>query len=120
MKAAKLKRLDTNIVTEGRPESVMIRYKYGPWDEKYYNVFALLVARGFVNVYPSDKGDVFELTDRGRFAVEELNGGDFEEIVQRCQLVSRLFGSQSGTIIKDFIYEHFPEIVAKSLGTEIS
>jgi hypothetical protein len=119
VKAARLKQIDTNVVAEGRPESAMIRYKYGPWDDKYYNIFALLVARGFVQIYPSDKGDVFELTDRGRIAVEELNSVDFEEIVQRCQLVSKLFGTQPGTIIKEFIYENFPEIVAKSLGTEI-
>jgi hypothetical protein len=119
VKAARLKQVSTTIVAEARPESAMIRYKYGPWDEKYYNIFALLVARGFVQIYPSDKGDVFELTDRGRFAVEELSGADFEEIVQRCQLVSELFGSEPGTNIKNFIYENFPEIVAMSLGREI-
>lgn len=120
VKAAWLKGVKTEVVAETRPESAMIRYKYGPWDTKYYNIFALLVGRGFVRIYPSEKGDVFELTDRGRFAVEELNGSDFEEIVQRCQLVNELFGSESGTNIKDFIYKNFPEIVVISLGKEIN
>lgn len=118
-KAAELKGFQADITADARPESTMIRYKYGPWDPKYYNVFALLVARGLITVEPSDKGDIFELTLRGQYVVEELSGPDFNDIVERCQLVKRLFGQDTGTAIKDFIYKNFPEVVAMSLGEEI-
>jgi hypothetical protein len=101
------------------PESRMIRYKYGPWDEKYYNIFAYLIAKGMIKVKPSEKGDIFLLTDKGDVVVRELEGPEFEEIVQRCKLVKKLFGSKSGTGIKKFIYEKFPEVVGKKIGEVI-
>lgn len=119
VKAAKKEGITTNISIEGSAESPMIRYKYGPWDHKYYNVFALLVARGLAIIEPSEKGDIFQITERGKLVVEELIGPDFEEIVQRCEVVSKLFGSQKGSYIKDYIYSNFPEVVAKPLGEEI-
>jgi hypothetical protein len=118
-KAAMKEGIPTDIDPGIRAESRMIRYRYGPWDDRYYNVFALLVARGLVSIYPSKKGDVFELTERGRHALEEMEGPDFAEVVQRCKLVHALFGKKSGTQIKDYIYENFPEVVALSIGKEI-
>lgn len=119
VKAANLRGIQSTVESGARPESPMIRYKYGPWDTKYYNVFALLVGRGLISIHPSDKGDVFVLTDKGQFAIEELQGPEFEEIIERCRLVYRLFGSKSGTAIKRFIYDSFPEIVARPIGREI-
>lgn len=119
VKAANLHGIQSTMKPSARPESPMIRYKYGPWDTKYYDVFALLVARDLISIYPSDKGDVFVLTNRGQFAVDELQGPEFGEIVERCRLVRRLFGGKSGTAIKRFIYDSFPEIVARPIGWEI-
>jgi hypothetical protein len=119
VKAANLQGIQTNLQPGARPESPMIRYKYGPWDTKYYDVFALLVAKGLISIHPTDKGDEFALTDRGQFAIEELQGPEFEEIVERCRLVYRLFGGKSGTAMKKFIYDNFPEIVARPMGWEI-
>lgn len=98
------------------PESRMIRYKYGPWDNRYYNVFAYLIAKGMIEIEPSERGDIFTLTDKGSIAVEELEGPEYEEIIQRCKLVKKLFGTKSGTGIKRFIYEKFPEVVGKEVG----
>jgi len=119
VKAANMHSIQSTVRPGARPESPMIRYKYGPWDKKYYDVFALLVARDLIAVCPSDKGDVFALTDRGQLAVDELQGPEFEEIIGRCCLVYRLFGGKSGTQIKSFIYDNFPEIVARPIGWEI-
>ena len=119
VKAANLHGVPVALEPGPRPESPMIRYKYGPWDSRYYDVFALLVARDLVSVHPSDKGDVFALTDRGQFAVEELHGPEFEEIIERCRLVFRMFGRKSGTTIKNFIYDNFPEVVGRPMGWEI-
>ena len=42
------------------------------------------------------------------------------EVVERCSLVNKVFKGMSGTKIKNFIYENFPEVVAKPIGKEIS
>lgn len=101
------------------PESPMIRYKYGPWDNKYFNVFALLLAKGLVTIEASKHGDVFTLTDRGAYAAEELNTPEYEEIIDRCKAVYKRFKDMSGTQLKSFIYQNFPEIVAETIGEEI-
>ncbi|MEK6750697.1 MAG: hypothetical protein AABZ00_00415 [Chloroflexota bacterium] len=116
------KALEANatIVAPVDPESPMIRYKYGPWDNKYYDVFAFLVAKGLVSISPTKRGDEFALTDRGQEAVNELKGPDFDEIINRCELVNKRFKDFSGTQLKDYIYNNFPEIVALPLNSEIS
>lgn len=118
--AARIKKIEANIKTTVRPESRMIRYKYGPWDNNYYNIFAYIVAKGFVEIEPTkSKGDVFLLTKKGEFAAKELQGPEFEELQERCFLVHKLFGDVSGSTIKTFIYEYFTEIIDKPLGAEI-
>jgi hypothetical protein len=119
-KAMSLLGVPASIKPGPSPESPMIRYKYGPWDSKYYDIFALLIAKGLIDVYPTEKGDAFQLTERGEFAVRELDSPEFEEIVERCRVVNKIFGNRSGTWIKNFIYENFPEVVAKSIGKEIN
>lgn len=119
-KAAAIHNVSIENEVDIRPESPMIRYKYGPWDSKYYNIFALLVAKGLITILPSKNGDVFELTDRGRYAVNELETVEFDNIIERCKIVSNLFRNKTGSAIKDFIYEYFPEVTSRSLGEEIS
>jgi hypothetical protein len=118
-KAINLLNITADIKTGPRPESPMIRYKYGPWDSKYYDIFALLIAKDLISVYPTEKGDAFQLTERGEFAVKELESPEFEGIIERCRIVNKIFGNRGGTWIKNFIYENFPEVVAKSIGKEI-
>lgn len=118
--AARIKSISASIKTTARPESRMIRYKYGPWDANYYNIFAYVVAKGFIDIEPTkSKGDVFWLTNKGEFAAEELQGPEFEELKKRCLLVHKLFGDVSGNTIKAFIYKYFTEIIDQPMGAEI-
>lgn len=118
--AARIKKVQTNIKTTARPESRMIRYKYGPWDTRYYDIFAYIVAKEFIEIEPSkSKGDVFRLTEKGEFAAKELEGAEFEEIKERCVLAHKLFGELSGSTIKDFIYRYFTDVVDRPIGAEI-
>jgi hypothetical protein len=118
--AARLKNVKTTITPSIKPESRMIRYKYGPWDERYYDIFAFLVAKDLVEILPSKtKGDVFQLTKKGEAAVEALTGPEFDELTTRCQLVYKLFGKSTGSTIKRFIYRYFTDIIDKRLGEEI-
>lgn len=72
-----------------------------------------------MSIFPSNRGDVFLLTEKGEAAVEDLEGPEFNEVVERCSLVNKVFKGMSGTKIKNFIYENFPEVVAKPIGKEI-
>lgn len=120
VEAARIKGVPSTITSATRPESRMIRYKYGPWDDKYYDIFAFLVAKDFVEIRPSKtKGDVFQLTDKGEQVVQELNSPEFEAIIERCKLVWVLFGKVAGSTIKDFIYRYFTEVIDRPLGAEI-
>jgi hypothetical protein len=114
------KEVKPTIKPVARPESRMIRFKYGPWDAKYYDIFSYLIAKDFIEIEPSkSKGDIFKLTVKGRAAVEELEGSEFEDIIERCKLVYRLFGTSAGNTIKLFIYNYFTNILEKPLGAEI-
>jgi hypothetical protein len=120
IEAARIKKVHTNIRPVARPESRMIRYKYGPWDERYYDIFAYLVAKDFVEIRPrKSQGDIFQLTEKGKTAAEELEGPEFDEIVERCKLTRELFGKVAGSTIKNFIYRYFTDILDKPLGAEI-
>ncbi|HML39402.1 MAG TPA: hypothetical protein PKD23_01850 [Bellilinea sp.] len=119
-KAASIRNFEIHSKTIVRPESPMIRYRYGPWDKKYYNIFALLISKGLIEIKSSKDGDVFELTKRGNYAVSEMQGAEFAPLIERCQLISDIFGGETGSGIKKFIYENFPEIVSLKLGEEIN
>lgn len=120
VEAARIKKIETAIVAPTPPESRMIRYKYGPWDDKYYDVFAFLVAKDLVEIRPTKaKGDVFQLTDKGKQVVEELTGSEFDAIIERCKLARELFGGDAGSTIKDFIYTHFSSVIDRPLGAKI-
>ena len=115
------KPITPDIQPVARPESRMIRFKYGPWDPRYYDVFAYLVAKDFIEIRPGKKqADSFRLTDKGKEAVQELEGSEFEEIIKRCKLVYRLFGRSAGTTIKQFIYNYFTNLMNKPLGAELT
>ena len=119
-KAIEIRDADVELSGEvASPDSEMIRYRYGPWDSRYYDIFALLVAKGFVSIDPSPKGDIFQLTSRGQFVTEELDSAEFAEVIERCTAVGALFHGDNGTTIKNFVYRHFPEVTANPLWKKI-
>jgi hypothetical protein len=95
-------------------EARMIRYRFGPWDHRYYNILAALEARGLVRVSRAQSYDAFELTSAGQQAVEQLaQDRSFFSVIERCRLTSELLGDMSGTQLKDFVYRNFVEEVAR-------
>lgn len=120
LEAARIKGVQSDMAPATAPESPMIRYKYGPWDTRYYDVLALMVAKDLLEIesHPG-KGDIFCLTSRGETAVRELQGPEFDEIANRCKLAGKLFGNVAGSTIKDFIYHYFTEVLDRPLGAEI-
>jgi hypothetical protein len=102
-------------------EAHMIRYRYGPWDRRYYLVLAYLSGKGLIDIQTNEGVDQYLLTDLGNSLTSTLlELPDFESIVKRCQIVGDLFGGKSGSWIKDFVYRHFPEVVRTHYNQLIS
>lgn len=102
-------------------ESKMIRFRYGPWDHRYRRWVALMAARGLVSVYVKGRTVNVQLTDLGRVVAGNLSQASaLEKIDRRARIISREFGSSTGTALKDFVYETFPELTSMKWGQEIS
>lgn len=101
-------------------EATMIRYKYGPWDKKYYDIFAYLIAKNLMVIVPKGGVDHFVLTLEGEAVVEMLlQQNAYRELVNRCQVIRKALGRRSGKSLKEFIYRNFPEIVRQPIGSII-
>ncbi|CAG1015810.1 hypothetical protein ANRL4_05602 [Anaerolineae bacterium] len=93
-------------------ESHMIRYRYGPWDQKYYLVLAYLSGKALIDVRPQEGVDRYSLTYKGQELAVKLEAfSEFQILAVQSRIVGDLFGQRRGSWIKDFIYRHFPEVV---------
>jgi len=100
-------------------ESGMIRYRYGPWDPSYHLFINLLVGKGLCEVSLRGRTILVGLTPKGRGVASRLLADEnFEDIAHRSHLLKTYFDI-SGTKLKTFIYDAFPEIVTLRLGEEI-
>lgn len=101
-------------ILDERPtvESHMIRYKYGPWDKKYYLVLSYLTGKKLIAINPIDKIDHYQLTETGYTLTTTLMAQqEFFLIRERCRIVGELFSTRGGNWLKSFIYRYFPEVV---------
>lgn len=101
-------------------ESKMIRFRYGPWDHRYRRWVSLMVARGLATVGVEGKTVNLWLTPEGHDIAESI--GDCEShraLAERAKIVTKRFGSKSGSGLKDFVYETFPELTNMKWGEEI-
>jgi hypothetical protein len=101
-------------------ESRMIRYLYGPWDNLYYPVLAYLIGKSLIGVEVMQRVEIFRLTPQGLDVVMQLSKQEeYKTIVARANLVYKVFNKYSGSTVKKFIYEYFPEVVDRQLGAKI-
>ena len=101
-------------------ESKMIRFRYGPWDHRYRRWVALMVAKGLAVVWVKGKTVNIALTDEGVSAADDLlTSSAMQPVFGRAALISRHFGPKSGTALKNFVYETFPELTDMKWGEEI-
>lgn len=102
-------------------ETKMIRFKYGPWDDRYRRWIGLLVAKGLVTTYVEGKTVHVGLTDKGREIAREISGlEEFHDLNSRSDLVIKAVGRMPATKLKEFIYETFPELLTMKWGDQIS
>lgn len=91
----------------------MIRYKYGPWDDRYYPVIGALVARGLLRYAAARRGSVaLAPTARGqRFAAAVQAEANWGDIADRCHAIAEATAGMTGTALKDLIYNQIPGLM---------
>jgi hypothetical protein len=99
-------------------ESRMTRYKYGPWDQRYYSVLGSLAARGLITYSGSGRTE-FRVTEDGARAARSLAATpEWSVMHQRTALLKKSF-NKSGSALKNMIYERLPEAVDRPWRTDI-
>lgn len=102
-------------------ESKMIRFRYGPWDHRYRRWVSLMAARGLVTVGVVGRTVMLRLMPKGYdVAAMVANTRSNHELAERALLVAKRFGSKSGSGLKNFVYETFPELTNMKWGAEIT
>lgn len=102
-------------------ESRMVRYRYGPWDHAYYVTLAYLIGKRLLTVELDARGtETFRLTPEGFVAAERLGSVPSNvDLITRAHLIQRVFPRATGSQLKDFIYNHFPDVVHRDFGATI-
>ena len=101
--------------TEGR----MIRYRYGPWDPMYFTLLGRLIGRGLVATVPQKRGIGFKATAVGQDAGSALSNSPSWGPIAKLAKLERRHLDLSGTNLKNFIYENFPEVREASWGKQL-
>lgn len=102
-----------NHIDSEEVESKMIRFHYGPWDKRYYQVLPYLEARGIIKIEKQDKQFIFSLTNLGENLANQIRDKtEFQGIVSKMKVVGKTFRKNSGNTLKNLIYEVFKNEVA--------
>lgn len=103
-------------------ESSMVRHHYGPWDKRYYQVLGVLEAKQLITVIKHKQSYQIALSRSGKERAKALAARlSFQDLIARQREVKKVFGSKSGTFLKDLIYRLFDKEVGKrTLGQVIT
>lgn len=100
-------------------ESRMIRYKYGPWDDKYYPIIGFLVGTDLVQRTVNGGRVDFSLTKGGRGIAKQLAvEPSWARVSGRARLLRKHF-NLTGSALRELIYVELPEVVDVPLRTTI-
>lgn len=101
-------------------ESKMIRYKYGPWDNRYYPLIGALLSRGLAERTESRGKIGLQLTKLGRDAAQAIAAEPtWSTVAVRADLLAEKY-NVSGSQLKNRIYEELPEAVDRPQWSEIA
>jgi hypothetical protein len=103
-------------------ESSMVRFHYGPWDDRYYHILGYLESRGLLIVDKDGATFRFGLTSSGSEIANRLSQEEaFADLTTHIKQVKALVGKFTGTKLKETIYDVFgAEVVDRKLGESIS
>jgi hypothetical protein len=111
--------LNVPLAEDDTIENRMVRFRYGPWDPAYFALLGRLIGHELVEPVPVRNGVGYRTTERGRELARELgNTEPWEPVVQSAALLRRHF-DLSGTTLKQFIYDHFPEVTQAKWGEQL-
>lgn len=100
-------------------ESRMIRYKYGPWDNRYYAILGALVGLGLAEVGIKNRAMTIRLTAEGEQRANELASKEEWSVVDVRASMLRSKFDLSGSRLKDMIYSELPDVVDRPHRVEI-
>jgi hypothetical protein len=94
-------------------EAPMVRYKYGPWDDRYYPVIGALVSRGLLRYARGRRGSVaLAPTPAGRTLAQEMSSAsEWSEIADRSGAIADASSGLTGNALKDLIYGRLAELM---------
>jgi hypothetical protein len=98
-------------------EQRMVRYRYGPWDPAYYGLLGSLVGRGLVMPVPQPRYIGLRVTEAGHEVAREIAETEaWKETAKAAANLRTEFRDHTGTFLKDFVYETFPEVAGTDWG----
>ena len=88
---------------EGKPaaankhvESSMIRFHYGPWDQRYYHVLSYLESKRLIAVQQHGKAYCFKLTSSGETVSDNAEkNAVYDELVTHMKRVKKILGKKT-------------------------
>ncbi|MCX4394338.1 hypothetical protein OG887_26025 [Streptomyces sp. NBC_00053] len=94
-------------------EAPMTRYKYGPWDDRYYAVIGALVGRGLLRYAKGRRGSVALVpTPSGKRLVADLAATEAWAVIkERSDAVAEASADMTGNTLKDLIYERLADLM---------
>jgi len=103
-------------------ESSMVRFHYGPWDKRYYQVLGYLESKNLITITKKGKSYQLMLTESGREISKKIEAKSaFAGLSEQMKQVKEVLGKKAGSKIKDLIYETFDDEIAKrAMGEMIS
>lgn len=100
-------------------EQRMVRYRFGPWDPSYFNILGRLIGRGLIETIPTPRGIAYRSTELGRDIARQLAAMPiWADEMNRMRLLKQHF-NLTGSTLKQFIYNHFPEVSQAHWGEEL-
>jgi hypothetical protein len=111
---------ETPEVDEENIDRRMVRYRYGPWDPAYYALLGALFGRGLIETVPEGRYTGIRTTAAGREVAAQLAATPaWSEVAHRARQLRTAFRAVTGTTMKDFVYQHFPEVTQARWGEEL-
>ncbi|RAY10662.1 hypothetical protein DPM19_34470 [Actinomadura craniellae] len=94
-------------------EAPMTRYRYGPWDDRYYPVIGALTGRGLLRYVRGRRGSVaLAPTPAGRKLAQAMTATpEWAETTDRCVAIAEAASGMTGSALKDLIYERLADLM---------
>lgn len=104
---------ETEVLQPTDVEDPMIRYKYGPWDDRYYPIIGSLVGRSLVRYVRGRQGSVaLAPTPAGKkLAAEVAALPQWRAVQARCEAIAEASAGLTGNALKELIYRRLAELM---------